>query len=420
MRRFLHAVLRVLDGAPRRETRGAQAGQSLVELAFITPLLAIMIVGTVEIGWYANHYLILLEVSRVGARSGTTLVGELSPLQWTESASVHPAVYIEGLAKTAADIPLDARDYRDCDQAANKQGFFNFVACTMINSLAPEVIKGRSPTSEIPGAPKNVYDRYGNIVQSIPYPDDIVISVFATQAVNNNVTSSIQMPNQKTEPRQFQLASALYQRTFNLSGIPVIATKYPAGSQVIVIGRYPKQANECNIYQVGSVATYIPGLDPFDYIENNARDPIPGTNRHYELEGYEPNLTNLETREAQLGFVWTAQHLRTDLTSKVGNHPALCWGSEYDIPEVEQLMNIPNFINSDVTGVKPWNQQRAALPSNGVVIVEIFWQHDILLDFPFIEPIVAMFGDTNNIIISSWAAFPVPAAEPNIIYNLPS
>lgn len=428
MRKILNKILRILDGAPQPQTRGAQAGQSLVELAFITPLLAIMVVGIVEIGWYANRYLIMLEVSRVGARAGTVLSGELSPLSWNEDASVHPVVYVDGLGKTLAQIPPEARNYRDCETVTRFSGFYNFIACTMVNSLKPQVLSGRgglvngvavAPYSTVEQA-KQIYNRQGTLVGTIPYPDDIVVSVFATQAVNNASPASIVMPNAATDARQYQLAASLYSRTFNFEVGSTIG-RYPAGSQVIVVGRYPKRANECNLVTVGGIrSTNTTVRDPFDYITNNALDvrDVGGENRPIELVGYDPpNPTVNEQAEAQLGFVWTAQHRRTDIV--VGGNPALCWGSEFDDNEVAALVNLPNFIEPDPTVVQPWNLRRAALPSNGIVIVELFWQHNILLDFPFVEPIVAMFGDVNNIIISTWASFPVPSAEPNIVYGIP-
>ena len=98
MRNVARTIMRILDGSP-----GAgglkERGQSLVELALITPLLIIMFIGIVEIGWYANHLLILMEVTRVGARNGTLASGALSPLNWSEepadtNATIHPVAYL--------------------------------------------------------------------------------------------------------------------------------------------------------------------------------------------------------------------------------------------------------------------------------------------------------------------------------------
>jgi hypothetical protein len=454
MRKIIIAILRVLDGAPRSATRMGQAGQSLVELAFITPLLAIMIVGIVEIGWYANHFLIMLEVTKIGARSGTVLTsGELSPLNWNEEASVHPVVYRDGYLEPVTKVPQLARSFRDCSSV---DGFFEFIACRMLISFEPQVFKGNvqqggkigyrysdpddDDNNEIV---KTITDRYGNVTGTIPYPDDIVVSVFAFQAVNNNNPSTLKPPNltppnPNSDKRQFALYSSFYAKTYNLTALGVLnpdGTSLSPGSQVILVGRYPKLANECNVFVNPTTGVRVTDTssDPFDYIRNNQRDTVSITSqtgivqRPIELVGRDP-ITGTqasnegspeypEPREFQLGFVWTAQHKRTDITN--ANGTALCWGSEWDNAEVLRFMNLPNFVDPDTAGVRPWNQQRAALTSQGVVWVEMYWQHSILLDFPFIRPIVAMFGDTNNIVISAWAAFPAPAAEPNIVYGLP-
>jgi len=418
MRRIVHAVLRVLDSTPHLKSRGAQAGQSLVEMAFIIPLLAIMIAGIVEIGWFANRYLTMLEVTRVGARAGTVLTGEFSPLNWNELASAHPVVHLRAYGVSESQIPLEARNYRDCSQVTRFTGFYNFIACTMLNSFEPLRLRGRAPNSTEDAA-KVIRDRQGNVIATIPFPDDIVISVFAAQAINNANPNTIALPSQTADPRQYQLASALYSRTYNFEGVPATVGRFRPGPQVIIVGRYPKRANECNVYDDGGTRVVVPSQDPFDYIPNNARDAIlvAGQPRFIELEGMDPNPQYLQQAEAQLGFVWTGQKLRTDLMN--AGRPALCWGSDFDIPEVQRLINLPTFIDDDPPGVAPWNLRRAAIPSNGIVIVEMFWQHEPLLRFPFVEPIIAAFGDVNNIVISVWASFPVPAAEPNIVFGLP-
>lgn len=387
-------------------------------MAFIIPLLAIMIAGIVEIGWFANRYLTLLEVTRVGARAGTVLTGEFSPLNWNELASAHPVVHLRAYGAAAADIPAESQQYRDCNLVTTRTGFYNFIACTMLNSFEPLRLAGRAPTST-DNAVKLIRDRQGNVIDTIPFPDDIVISVFATQAINNANPGSITLPSLATDARQYQLAVALYSRTYNFEAIPATAGRFRPGPQVIVVGRYPKRANECNVYDDNGTRVVVPGQDPFDYIPNNGRDAIlvAGQPRFIELEGMDPNPTYLQQAEAQLGFVWTAQKLRTDLMN--AGRPALCWGSDFDSADVEALINLPTFIDDDPPGVAPWNLRRAAIPSNGIVIVEMFWQHEPLLRFPFVEPIIAAFGDVNNIVISAWASFPVPAAEPNIIYGLP-
>jgi hypothetical protein len=425
MKNPLKFLLRVLDGSPQPIGHFQQKGQSLVEMTLIVPILLLMFVGLVEIGWYANHYLIMLEVTRLGARSGTGLSGTFTPLYWENNpdllpASLHPVVYQTALGQT---IPTQAVNARDCGFSTTR-GFYNLIVCNMLQTLRPLTLAGRDPTTTTV-VTKTTTDRYGNVTGTIPYPDDIVVSVFALQAVNNADPTSVVIPPQtgtNADPRGFQLASAFFSRTYDFG----TSAPYPPGPSVIVVGRYPSNANECNLYRApnGNITVNPLQRDPFDYIPSSWVSPqtaaytqdqllIEGVLRDIELAGYDAN-TN---RESQLGFVWTGQKMRTDIPP-VGGNQALCWGSDFDDEEIQDLMNVPNFVQNS-GGVRPWETQMAALPSQGLVVAEIYWQHNILLRFPFTEPIVAMFGDVNNIIISTWAAFPVPSVEPNIVYRLP-
>jgi hypothetical protein len=60
---------------PFRREAQRERGQSLVELSLSLPLLIVLLVGLVEVAFYARTYLVLLEASREGARVGarTTL-----------------------------------------------------------------------------------------------------------------------------------------------------------------------------------------------------------------------------------------------------------------------------------------------------------------------------------------------------------
>ena len=61
----MRRISAVLNGRSRQ-------GQSLVELVFTLPLLLLLLAGLVEIGWYANNYLILLDATREAGRYGST------------------------------------------------------------------------------------------------------------------------------------------------------------------------------------------------------------------------------------------------------------------------------------------------------------------------------------------------------------
>lgn len=453
MRKFIKTCLRILDGAPQADKQ-SQRGQSLLELAFITPLLIIMVAGTVEIGWFANHYLVLLEVTRVGARAATGLTGDLAPLSWNESASIHPVVYRDVLDPVLGETPApEATQYRNC-QSGEKR-FYNFIACNMINSLEPLTVKGRAPY-ETTDVSKIVYDRFGQVTRTIPYPDDIVVSVFSLQAINNadpdSVSANFPSPPAPSDPdydtlyaeyrSRYLNVARIFNITYNFDEVGSITEGiFPAGHQVIVVGRYPTTANECQFFlDINGDLVFDVRDDPFDYIPDDAVNTqnVAGTIRAVELTGRD------SVPEAQVGFVWTAQH-RVSSLDELGR-PRNCYGSEWDSAEIQRLFNLPGFIWDAVppepdfrdyvggaadpnyiaaldaynTAFAQASERAQFLPSQGVVLVEMFWMHEMLLNFPFLNPILNLFSDVDNIVISVWAMFPVPGAEPNITYRLAS
>jgi hypothetical protein len=69
--------------------------------------------------------------------------------------------------------------------------------------------------------------------------------------------------------------------------------------------------------------------------------------------------------------------------------------------------------------------QRSTLPSEGLILVEMFWQHSLLLRNPVFNPVFNILNDPNNpngggTVISVWAAFPLPTTEPRIKYAVGS
>ena len=331
MIKLLGKIIQTLDGTPAVYGK-RQTGQSLVELALITPILIILIMGLVEIGWFANNYLILLEVSRVGARNGTVLTGDFSPLSWNNKASLNPDVAAPPAGEIAPFL------YRDCNNPNESNfGFFNLIACVMLASMDPLELRDDNGV------------------------DDIVVSAFSVQAVDR--------------------------ATINLVSPPPGAA---AGINAVVVARYPTNANECDLSPTNTVSAQEP-RDPFDFASAAQYDDD-------ELVGYDP--VSGTVRERQRGFVWAAQHHIEGLP--------YCYGSEWTVQEVEQLMNLPNF--SLTTG-----QQRDKLPNQGMVLVDMFWQHELLLKNPVFNPVFNMLGERT--IISVWAAFPVPAIEPRIRFD---
>lgn len=373
MRSVIKKIFQILDGTPAvygRPTRG----QSVVELTLVSPILIVLLMGLAEIGWFANNYLILLETTRVGARFGTVQSGDSSPLRWNNIASVSPNV--------VAPPPTDTTypNYRNCSSVntiAKYAGFYNILACVMLQSMSPLVFHSAVYTGDpnyvpYPPTPSN------------PTPaqvDDIVISVFSLEMI---------------DPNDPNIPATLKPKIVSESSVP------PGSPEVLVVGRYPTNANECNV-------TGFNERDPFDYIQDNGRDfsyengldPAKENNRFYmELGGYD------SATEIQRGFDWAGTH---KVTGSSGS--TVCYGSEWSLARVQQLVNLPNFqlLNS---------AQRGRLASQGMVLVEMFWRHGLLLKNPVFDPVFSILGE--NTVISVWSAFPVPAVEPRLKFPQPT
>jgi hypothetical protein len=403
MRKVLKKILEILDGTPA--DYGKQkgwSGQSVVELSLVTPILIVLLMGLAEVGWFANNFLILLEVSRAGARFGTSQPAETSPLVWNNDASraSNAKTGFEDIPDISSLNGADVDEFRRCDlvrDSARKelQGFYNAIACMMTQQMDPLVFDG---TNKV---------------------DDIVVSAFSLYAITPEKLPTTPLRPDGGDPRVLITNSTD-------PGLP------PGKTQVLVVGRYPTNANECTVDMNGVGKVWE--RDPFDYFQNTERDyqlkdlaqPLNEDTWNYvELAGYDepsyqpyvavdpltleplpPGRQPPAKPERQRGFVFVGQHAISEVFNPVTGAKN-CYGSEWSIDEVQNLMNLPGFsLLSD---------QRAHLPNQGMVLVELFWKHELLLKNPVFNPVWTILGDNTN--VSVWAAFPLPATEPRITFN---
>jgi hypothetical protein len=403
MRRILGKVLQILDGTPaEHENRGA--GQSLVELALVTPILIILLSGMVEIGWFANNYLTLLDTARAGARRGATLQNENAPQAWDNLASYLPVEVLPPAwaAQRIGYFPYSSADpddpRRKQEQFARSvyhpfpyppapydsgggcaiQAFFNNVICTMVSSLEPLSLN-----------PENGVD-------------DIIVSAFSLEAV---------------DPTTYPDA---------LGSNRPVSGNVP---QVVVVGRYPTNANECDAVETAPGTEIYSGSmdlrDPFDFNENLRTDryaqfhdpaldvyPLLWNPHFSELAGYDADQDNIDISEKQVGFSWFGQH-RITIEQPGGSHlQTLCLGSQFSIADVEDMVNLETYVPVASTA------ERRNLPGMGLVLVEIHWEHEMLLKLPVFNPVFdAMSPDGKPPKIYVWAVFPLPAADPTIIFQ---
>ncbi len=395
MRKLLVKIIQVLDGTPAIYGK-RQAGQSVVELALITPLLIILLAGLVEIGWFANNYLNLLDVTRAGARRGAVLQDQQSPLFWTNQFSYVPNSLLSDTRyqmpnTTVAEQAVNGTDlqrwtYRwvpsgdtspgnqnqqPCDTNYTARYFYNEITCTMITSMDPLTL---NPEDGI---------------------DDIIVSAFSLQLIQHQYLA----PGYAGDPNETATSP-----------------------EVEVVGRYPTNANECDVQQVGGVAVSAsrPGdenRDPFDINGDGVVQVAPpsGTDNFSELSGYDAphNIGNDPTNweadaEKQVGFSLYGNH-------KIDN--TFCVGSDWTLSRVEQLMNLPDYDLSNTVDTDG-RSQKGYLPSEGLVLVEMYWDHTMLLKMPLLSPVFTAVGRPDGTIpIYVWAAFPLQTAQPDIAFS---
>lgn len=398
MRKVLTHILKGLDGTPTPRKGSRQSGQSIVELALVTPILIVLLVGLVEIGWFANNFLSLLDVTRAGARRGATLTDELSALTWESNYRDSAPIAIAdlradyqagnigttpytGLPATWPAQETERRVFRQCDPTGFR-AFYNETICLMLQTMDPLN-----------------FDATNGV-------DDIVLSGFALDMIDPTANDGSPTP----------------------AWIGPNAPLGPGVPQIMVVGRYPSNTNECDVRldSAGNPAGPLEPRDPFDFNENGFIDVYretsftPGApyiwNDDYSEVfggsptaspatfswGYDATITGDPVNaEKQVGFVWSGNH-RIPNTN--------CIGSEWTVAEVEQLFNLTDYVIP--TGPEP--NLRDALPSQGLLIAEIFWQHKLLLNLPFFTAL----ADRTEVAV--WAAFPMQSVQPNIQFNPPA
>ncbi|MEO8610054.1 MAG: TadE family protein [Chloroflexota bacterium] len=399
MRNILRKIVEILDGTPAvYGNKNRWRGQSVVELSLVTPILIILLMGLAEIGWFANNFIILLEVTRVGARFGTSLTDE-TPLNWNNDASRSTKTGWGDFPPTIGTTNID--DYHNCtvvrqNNISGLRGFYNHIACLMTQQMDPLIY---NPNNGV---------------------DDIVISAFSLEALDPTTlpTTSFRVdPGGGSTGVQPSNMFTNANPAFN-----TLDTAYANSMQMVVVGRYPTNANECTVASDGTPKVWE--RDPFDYFQDSKWnyqyqdltaipiDPPDGSNRNYvELEGYDdPSYTPYigapaAKRERQRGWVLSGNHGITNVSNSA-NGTKQCIGSDWTIKDMEKLMNVPDF--SLLSG------QRGNLPNQGVVLVEMFWKHELLLKNPVFNPVWTILG--NNTTISVWAAFPLSTTEPRISF----
>ncbi len=298
MKNPLKMAIAILDRTP-----ATTKGQSLVELTLTLPILLIMLMGLLEVGWLANNYLILVDVTREAGRFGATK----DPTEWNEAMMTYSYQYMD--CDTRDDLfTLIPGDGQTTYQGPNlpgydfgidgPQNYFDSIACTVVIGMQPLEFKD---------------DR-----------DDVVISVF-TYIVD-------------------------------------------AAGNAIITGRFPGNSNRCADDDRDPFAP--PFLLPDDRDQTRVSDDI----------------------ENQRGYLFRGNFAE-----------AGCRGSKFSLQRMTDLLNRTSIFDD---GSPLTNPERDQIPNNGILLVEVFWEHEQLLGLPFVSWLA------NPIDLHVWSFFPVSAAEP--------
>jgi Flp pilus assembly protein TadG len=101
--------------APRQRSvsRLSERGQSLVELAFVVPLLLLLLVGIIEIGRFAYYSILVANAARAGAQYGAQSLGTAA-----DSAGITQAGINDGQGITAPSLTITSTQLCGCSTAA--------------------------------------------------------------------------------------------------------------------------------------------------------------------------------------------------------------------------------------------------------------------------------------------------------------
>ncbi|MBN1285642.1 MAG: pilus assembly protein [Anaerolineae bacterium] len=338
LRRFRAA----LDGRSRR-------GQSLVELTLTLPILLLLLFGMIEIGWYANNYLVLLDASREAGRYGAT--GD--PVQqWQIGLSNEPFRHDCCVGDQCYDeLFAHLRNPRP-----EMEEYYQAVQDYLNNPSGDEDIKARLRAAK--DSPLRYFDGVACRVLYNLSPlefdwtrDEVVVSVFSYVPP---YTAGWYLPP------EFPARSSSWPFTR-------IAPTYPISG-----GRMPIERNQCDRDAYGSAESVIEHIGyTLTAVGNDECTPSADYPANPEKFCGECDPASNES---------CANHRRSDG----------CYGSEWDPGEIEERLY--EFEGEGLAG--------------GLVLVEVFWWHEQLLGLPFVSSLA------NPMEIYVWVMFPVSAAEP--------
>ncbi len=363
MRQALRKVVNVLDGRP-----AGVRGQSLVEMAFTFPLLILMVLSLVEVGFVANNYLILMDAVRAAGRDAVNL----DVTAWKDSDT-------RNQNRMDCDIPEKGN--------AHSATFYMFG-----NQPSPNDQRVMPPAG--PG-PRGQHLPFYTVGPEGPFGffDEVACQVV------RGMTPLLLNDGDNTQSKDDVVVSAISYKMVDYTGsAPGNAAKYAAGpgahgnTWITVTGRWPLANRYCGTYS-GGVAVSGDERDPFDWARFDYRNGwTNGTADPSSSEGTPDGSLLLKQQASDSqgvrGFVFTGNARNDDG----------CYGSKFTVQDIESRMNLDDAA---------FNKQ---VPNGGLVIVEVLWQHHPIVLGPLFEGFTGnRFDDP---VLWVWGWFPVSGVEP--------
>src|SRR5271156_3107751 len=97
-------VLAALGVNPRPTRRAGESGQTILEVALLTPVLLLLAVGIIEIGRYSYYSILVSNAARAGAQYGAQSLATALDTAGLTTAAKNDAQGIAGLTITAAQV----------------------------------------------------------------------------------------------------------------------------------------------------------------------------------------------------------------------------------------------------------------------------------------------------------------------------
>lgn len=140
-----------------------ESGQSLLEMAILTPILALLVLGVIEIGRYAELSIVVVNAARAGAQYGAQNLATAADSAGITNAAENDAQNIQGLTVNPPANSYGGNTFVLCGCSTDTSASGATCPPTSCNSPAHEVVYVQVNTQGIftslfhyPGIPSSI------------------------------------------------------------------------------------------------------------------------------------------------------------------------------------------------------------------------------------------------------------------------